>query len=292
MKIGFSIEAPAFEHSDKQFIAGYNSFDEFIHEIKKAGVESIEIRKLNQIIKKDVYEIYNKSIQKIWDAGMEITIHGDMEENLTGKDFIEVYPSMAYILKKYNNYQNKLVMTLHALQEKTGKENSSSHQLKERTISLLKDWTTKIEKENLPIYFALENNRSKKSAIDPGNSCTEVFEMVNRVNHPNLGICWDMGHLYSNLLFGNEIDLKLGSTPPKEFIKKVYHTHIHGLNDEGITHYPLTEDYRLPIASYVDALKGVGYEGVYNLELSFDRFPENVSKIEEAIKSIKYLRSQ
>src|SRR5699024_11837329 len=49
------------------------------------------------------------------------------------------------------------------------------------------------------IYFALENNRSKETAIDPGNSCKEVLEMVKAIDSPHLGICWDMGHLYSNL---------------------------------------------------------------------------------------------
>jgi|SRR5690625_237528 len=291
MKIGFSIKDPAFKKNNKELLASHNSFEEFIASLKSKGVNSIEIRKLSRELDQNTYEAYNKSIQKIWDMGLEITIHGDLTGDLSGDRFVDVYPSMEYILDNYKKYQSKLVVTLHALQEKREQSKFSSKELKEQTIEMLKDWTQKVESENLQVYFALENNRSKEKSIDPGNSCKVVVEMVESVDHPNLGICWDMGHLYSNLLAGTELELELGDLPPKEFLEKVYHTHIHGLNSVGRTHFPLTEEYTLPIESYVEALKGHNYGGVYNLELSFDRFEEGMPVAEKVYESVSRLKS-
>src|SRR5690625_1460064 len=147
---------------------------------------------------------------------------------------------MEYILDNYKKYQSKLVVTLHALQEKREQSKFNSKKLKEQTIEMLKDWTEKVESEDLPVYFALENNRSKEKSIDPGNSCKVVVEMVESVDHPNLGICWDMGHLYSNLLAGTELELELGDLRPKEFLEKVYQTHITVLIYVVRTHFLLT----------------------------------------------------
>jgi len=99
-----------------------------------------------------------------------------------------------------------------------------------------------------------------------------------------------MGHLYSNLVSSDELDLDLGELPPEEFLTRVYHTHIHSLNDAGRTHFPLTEDYTLPIESYVNALQQVNYNGVYNLELSFDRFEKNAPVAKQVVSSVNKLK--
>jgi len=291
IKVGFSIKDPVFKDPDKEQLATHDSLEEFVTSLKSNGVNSIEIRKLSRELNHDTYKAYNNSIQKIWDTGLEITIHGDLTGNYSGEKFVDEYPSMKYILENFQKYQNRLVITLHALQEKRTESTFSSEELKEQTIDMLKDWTQKVELENLPVYFALENNRNKEKSIDPGNSCEVVVEMVESVNSPHLGICWDMGHLYSNLMTESERNLKMGDLPPKEFLEKVIHTHIHGLNTVGRTHFPLTEKYTLPIEEYVNALKSHNYEGVYNLELSFERFEKGIPVVEMVNNSVRRLKN-
>lgn len=291
MKVGFSIKDPVFKDPDNEQLAGYHTLEEFVESLKSNGVNSIEIRKLSRRLEDDTYNAYNGSIQKIWDMGLEITVHGDLTGDFSGEKFVDEYPAMKYILENFQKYQSNLVITLHALQEKRAESTFSSEELKDQTINLLKDWTQKVESENLPIYFALENNRNKEKSVDPGNSCEAVVEMVTKVNSPHLGICWDMGHLYSNLMTESELNMKMDDLPSNEFLEKVIHTHIHGLNSVGRTHFPLTEEYTLPIEDYVTALKKHNYEGVYNLELSFERFEEGIPVIERVYNSLSRLKS-
>lgn len=291
MNIGCSIQSPAFRENHHIYLAQNNSLDLFLEKLKNGGVTSIEIRKLDRVIDEETYHAYNQSIQKIWDMGLTITIHGDLTGDLEGSSFKEIYPSMTYILENYAKYQDQLVITLHALSEKNQPNHASVEELKQNTIDRLSDWTKVIEAEKLPIYLALENNRSKEKAIDPGNSCKVVVEMVEAVNNPHVGICWDMGHLYSNLIEGKELQMELNDLPPKKFLEKVYHTHIHALNDAGKTHFPLTQDFDLPIEEYVSALNEAGYQGVLNLELSFDRYEQEMPVNENILISVEKLKS-
>ncbi len=291
MKIGFSIESPAFKEDDYILLANHANLEQLLTELNSRDVNSVEIRKLSRGVDDDTYKAFNESIQMIWDKGMEITIHGDVEGDFKGEKFSDIYPSMRYILENFAKYQSEIIIPIHAIQKKRDETSFSSEEIKDQTIDLFKKWTQMIEAENLPIYFALENNRSKETAIDPGNSCKEVLEMVKAIDSPHLGICWDMGHLYSNLTVGREIDMDLEQSivPPKAFLEKVIHTHIHSLNSTGKTHFPLTEEYIIPLDSYVEALKSVDYEKTLNMELSFDRYEKDAPVREMIYSSIKRL---
>jgi|SRR5699024_7868473 len=291
MKIGFSIESPALKEDDYILLAHHNNLDQLLTELKGRGVNSVEIRKLSRGIDDDTYKVLNESIQMIWDKGMQITIHGDVEGDFKGEKFSDVYPSMKYILDNFKQYQNEIIIPIHAIQKKANETSLDLKELKSQTIDLFKKWTKMIEAENLPIFFALENNRNKETAIDPGNSCKVVLEMVEAIDSPHLGICWDMGHLYSNLTEGREIDMELeqSKVPSKEFLEKVIHTHIHSLNSTGKTHFPLTEEYIIPLKTYVEALKSVSYDKTLNMELSFDRYEKDAPVRDMIYSSIKRL---
>src|SRR5699024_8771851 len=93
MNIGCSIQSPAFKENHHIYLAQNNSFDLFLERLKNDGVTSIEIRKLDRVIDDETYHAYNQSIQKIWDMGLELTIHGDLTGDLEGSSFKEIYRS-------------------------------------------------------------------------------------------------------------------------------------------------------------------------------------------------------
>ncbi|MDB5085353.1 MAG: sugar phosphate isomerase/epimerase, partial [Bacilli bacterium] len=136
-------------------------------------------------------------------------------------------------------------------------------------------------------------NRKKPAAVDPGDTCAGVLQMIDEINSPFVGITWDMGHYYSNLVSAGYVpalqDEQLDPLPPLSFLDKTIHTHIHGLGEQG-THCPLTHHESLPLESYVRALKDSGYTGIYNLELQFNRFPDQNQLVEDALSSIERLR--
>ena len=138
---------------------------------------------------------------------------------------------------------------------------------------------------NIPVKLALENQRSKNIS-DPGKSFLEIEGMWKEIDRSNVGICWDMGHCFANYLLDNTL---YPIYPHSEFTAAAIHTHIHDLGPDGRTHWIFKEN-RVPLADFVKRLKAAGYEGVYNLELSFDRFAgeKNQQKlIEETIIKLR-----
>jgi len=288
MKIGYSIENIDFEdYKNGSFKDSFENIEKVLEFLKSKGVESIEIRKLDRNVDPRFYEEW---IQLIWNKGFELTIHGDITGNFQGKRFVDIYPSLDYILEHFQKYQKKLVIPIHAYQS----EDENVDKLKQDTIEQLRCWASTIESEDIPVYIALENNRNK-DIYDPGNSTEGVVEMVNTINSPHVGICWDMGHYYSNLMkIANENtrpEKLLVGIPSRSFLEKVYHTHIHGIGRKGRTHFPLTEEESLPLGDFVKELKNIDYTGVYNLELSLDRWDEGTLIIRALTDTINRLQN-
>src|SRR5699024_4811189 len=100
-------------------------------------------------------------------------------------NFLEVYPSLEYILENFEKYQRNLIMPIHAYQSS---EKRNREELRKKTIEELGRWSELIEQENIPLYIALENNREKKQIVDQGNQTNDVIYMVNKVNNRNLFI--------------------------------------------------------------------------------------------------------
>ncbi|MBQ8955000.1 MAG: sugar phosphate isomerase/epimerase, partial [Clostridia bacterium] len=152
------------------------------------------------------------------------------------------------------------------------------------TICLLGQWADYAERERLNVTLALENNRIHSSGLSIVE-CDGVIATVREVNRPNVGTCFDFGHLYSNFLTYPECTPFL---PPDGFLQAALQTHIHGV--KGITHYPLLEG-SLPLEDYLRHLRAAGYRGIYNLELESGRFWREIEPREGFELSIARLRA-
>jgi sugar phosphate isomerase/epimerase len=289
--LGFSIQAPVFlgktsKDSTNDLIAHYENVEKLLDVVKTAGVGSVEVRILPRGADESAYR---EVIQLIWNAGLQLTIHGHVAGDHMGGRFSDIYPSMSYVLSHFHKYQTGLTMALHAFDAKTGLEMD----LHDQTVKLLNDWVAMIDTEQLPLLIAVENNRKKASKVDPGDSIDGVLRIVEEVNSPHVGITWDMGHFYSNLMDTHGLKLPpethLEQLPPNAFLEKVIHTHIHGLGLTG-THNPLTEPRSLPLEPYVAALQRAGYRGLYNLELTMNKFDHDQSLWEHVLASIQRLK--
>ncbi|MCS7463494.1 sugar phosphate isomerase/epimerase [Paenibacillus doosanensis] len=290
--LGFSIQSPVFlgkasKDSPNDLIAHYDRVEQLLDALKAGGVRSVEVR----ILPRGADEwAYRDLIQLIWDTGLQLTVHGHVAGEHPGTSFAEIYPSMSYILKHFHKYQSGLTMALHAFDAKTGSE----EELHRQTVALLGEWTALIDAESLPLRIGIENNRKKASKVDPGDSIGGVLRIVSEVNHPAVGVTWDMGHFYSNLLDAHQLKAPpeelLTDLPDAEFVARAVHTHIHGIGKTG-THNPLTERSSLPLEQYVSALRQAGYDGVYNLELTMNKFEQDRPLREQVLASVERLRN-
>lgn len=280
--IGFSIPSKLFKQAlpnnhQHPLMDHYDNMDHLLNQLKEAGVTSIEIRILSRQADPTLFQ---KTIQMIWEKGLQITIHGALEGDTNGASFVDHYPSMAYILKHFHRYQKNLIMTVHAFQEVEGPnvrpEPAVLERLSKQSVLQLQEWSDLATAENLPIQFAVEINRHKPPRIDPGDTIEGVLQMVEEIDRPNVGICWDMGHYYSNVLSNHGVPSApnpwIEELPPATFLQRVIHTHIHGLQGKDETHFPLSSRSSLPLELYNNSLLQADYQGVFNLELTFQKW--------------------
>jgi sugar phosphate isomerase/epimerase len=240
--------------------------DACLDELRRAGVGSVELR---SVWPEAGGARVLRATQRSWDAGLEVTVHGrlpgpDMEET-----WGEVYPSLGPFVEALARRGGESVITLHCYSAHEG----SVQDLAERTVRSLRKLLNILAREAVPLRVALENNHVG-ARVDPALTYNGVSDMIERADSPRIGACWDFGHGYMNVQHGVDECL-----PGTTFLQRVIHTHVHDLGPR--THCPLTHGV-VPLELYLDALLDQGYEGVFNLELSPERFAGPVRELVQA----------
>ena len=230
--------------------------------LKALGVESIELRD----VKPGTDPLSVKAFARlVWAAGLQLTVHcraASLETAVT-----DVFDPLALLLPGLE--QKRITVTIHPV---VGDNAQMLRQLSDHAAQL-------------PVTIALENNRKLPDGTE-GDSTALVLEAVEQADRPNVGICFDLGH-YTYYWKKNRPDETM-VPPPKAFLRRMVHSHIHGM--EGLrTHFPLDEE-SLPLGQLLKAMS-VKYYGVYNLELSFSRFQEQCSAWEGICRSVEVLKA-
>jgi len=245
---------------------------EFLQMLKDSGVTAVELRHRYKGIS---LEEMVRAVSVIKDSELSLSIHG---ENLIEPDsfkFTEQFPWYEIVNELFDN--EKIIVTFHPfIRAEPGKN------LSEITVEIFR---TLLEQKDFPPYiYALENQRSK-GYEDPGISFSGIVEMVEPLPEDQTGICWDMGHSYSNTV---NFDHPL--FPSDDFLARVIQTHIHDLGPGGRTHWPFKEN-KVPLSENIKLLQSFNYRGAYNLELSFDRFSEEKEITSLVLNSVKKLKT-
>ena len=249
----------------------------FLKRLAEHGCSSIELRHwYKELTEKDL----EKSFKNITDSGLEYSIHGDIDKKHLNEDIYKSFPWLdAAVNGLKNSSQRILTVTIHPVKEKGG----DTEKLKKLSEEIISGYCSEIEKYSLPVKIAYENQREKGFA-DPALHFTRISDSVKKIGRKELGTCWDMGHSYANFLKNNYTEI-----PDNDFLESAIHTHIHDLSDgTGATHWPLTCG-NVPIEKYVHLLKKYSYSGVFNLELSAERF-DNLNVEKYILKSMDILK--
>jgi len=117
-----------------------------------------------------------------------------------------------------------------------------------------------------------------------GDDMYELESLVNQIDNPNFGICWDIGHTRANSLehYG---ELYLSD----KLISKVKFTHIHNIyidnNKITMDHLPLTN---LELQDdEIRYLKKHNYDGIYSIEMAIENLKENIDVYLHSIDLLK-----
>ena len=237
--------------------------DELLPMLKSHGANSVEIRTVPGGADPD--EVL-KVAELLWSYGFNITVHGSV--NSAEKAVAQVLRPLEKVVLSMK--QRELIVTIHPI---CGDN-----------LQMLLNLSDYIKENKLPIRIAFENERKMPDKTD-GDSLALALDAVIRANRENVGICFDMGHFAWYSKFFTDSPYRL---PPKEFLSRVIHTHIHECVD-GSTHFPLLE-WGEPISSYVKELD-LNYFGVYNLELSPERFTHVCGAVDGYLRSVDTLKN-
>jgi len=253
--------------------SNFGSCTTFLKVLKAEGITSIELRHRHKNL---TCEDMHKAVTIVREFEFSLTIHGETLPETSVLNFNKLFPWHKIIDELYENDKSKIIVTFHPLIKK-----KEEVQLVKLTVEILKKLLTS---NNLfSCKYALENQRYR-GYIDPGVTFKGIFGMISRVPKDKIGICWDMGHSYANVINYNQ-----PLFPPEEFLKRVIHTHIHDLGPAGETHWMFKEN-QVPLYENVKLLQSYNYRGVYNLELSFNRFAEEPDINGLVMKTIEKLR--
>jgi len=108
------------------------------------------------------------------------------------------------------------------------------------------------------LRIAVENlGPSSDADVKVGDTREEVLAVVKAVDHPRVGICWDLGH---------DCLHHRSHLPGEEWMRRVVHVHAHDLDAAGIDHYPLIFG-NCPCREWLQALARIGMHGAATLEI-------------------------
>lgn len=231
----------------------------FLAAVREAGVSSIEVRSIAEDADPG---LALRAAGRAWDAGLGFTIHGRLPRQLAGETLGEAYPAIVPLVEALRARGEQGILTLHCYSEQGG----VARQLAERTVHALRSLLDIFQREGVPLSIALEINHLGPRS-DPGVTYAGIVEMIAGTGRPGIGACWDMGHAFMNVQHE-----QLARIPSEAFLGRVIHTHVHDLGPR--THYPLTRGV-VPVDLYAKLLLDRGYEGIFNLELSPERYPES-----------------
>ena len=242
--------------------APYGSRGVFFRKLRGAGVENVELR----TVKADAApEKVLEAAERLWDAGFQITVHGGARSHETAVE--DIFKPLSRLLGALR--QKELIIVMHPT---VGSE--------DELLAMLRALAEHIREEKLPVRIALENNRKMPDGTR-GDSLGLVSGLVDRLDRPEVGVCFDMGHYF--WVVGKD----RSKLPPEKFLRRIIHTHIHALSGDT-THFPLGR-YELPIREYVAAFSHE-YGGCYHLELEYERYAGLVGADEAMFESIETLK--
>jgi hypothetical protein len=95
-------------------------------------------------------------------------------------------------------------------------------------------------------------------------SRVSIVSVVASLGHPNVGICWDLGHDWEN----RDKEAGWTATPDDEFLEWVRHIHVHDAGANGALHHPLGLG-RVPWMEQIQLLRDCGYDRALTMEIRY-----------------------
>ncbi len=229
---------------------------DFLSPLREAGLDALEFELDRHL---PDWPAFPGLMEACFDLGFNLCFHAPyrVPNGIAGfssshhDEILENYQPMLAIAQRWADRSGKwLNVVVHGA--KSPERDLAS--LKADTLQFL-SWCF-AEFPGLRIAFEIAGP-AEKGEVKIGGDRAGIWEVIETLSHPRLGICWDMGHDHLN---------GASALPDLEWLKKVIHVHVHDVDEKGIDHYPLVFG-RVPYLDWLPALKQVGMEGIVTLEI-------------------------
>ncbi|MEN6435060.1 MAG: TIM barrel protein [Anaerolineaceae bacterium] len=233
----------------------------FLSPLKKAGLSVLEFELDNHLTQ---WEEFEPLMEATVDEGLDISFHAAYRapHTLVGyasekqEEIKQDYRPLLQIAEQWAvRLGNPHTVVFHAATAPAPHERAP---LIADTVAFLQ-WVCN---EFPHLRIALENNSpDAKNTIKLGIAHEDVLSLVRQIDHPHVGVCWDMGHDAQ----GNpQVEIE------PEWLENVIHVHVHDVDGDGLDHYPLIFG-KVPYHDWLTQLKQIGMKGVAVLELKGER---------------------
>lgn len=239
-----------------------NRFREYLDHVVESGASSAEIvlhdgdadefTSRVHVVRSD-WESITKGYR---DRRLTLSVHGPLtpefspkrwkdDQDSTLARYLPILQQVADIAED----QGGATLILHALADNSGTQCENEHM----TAAFLTSIADQLERYSSLVSIAIELRAFRQSRSTAAATTREsVLRVLNHVNHPRVGICWDVAHdLESHIALGQE-----WSVPDPLFLNRVRHVHLHDLGPEYEPHYPPLIG-TVPLDSSIDHLTDI-----------------------------------
>jgi sugar phosphate isomerase/epimerase len=236
----------------------YSQFARYLEHLRYCGATATEI-----VLHDGPADLYTSRVHVLrddWerviagyqDHGLSVYFHGSLTPEFAvarwseeRERLLKRYDSLLRMIASVAEDQGDTTLVLHG----SGDPQRDLRENERTTVEFLTAISDKAMKHSSRIRIAIElrafNDVKPTSAA---NSRESVSSIVENVNAPIVGICWDVAHDVENALKQGEN----WQLPDADFLSRITHIHVHDIADDGEPHSPLTIG-RVPIHAALES---------------------------------------
>jgi sugar phosphate isomerase/epimerase len=234
----------------------FEGLEPFLAPLRQAGLDTLEFELDSQLSNWSGFEPLMRSVDAL---GLGLCFHAPYRganriEGFAGPRREELIGLVGPMLSIAQGWAERKSRTMNVVIHGGVSKTATRAMLREDTLQFL-DWALG---SYSGIRIALENNHpAVNGEVKVGDTRLGVLDIVRELDHPRLGVCWDMGH---DFLAGPQGEVE------EEWLSRLVHIHVHDVDSAGVDHYPLVFD-RVPYRIWLAMARRANFSGVVTLEI-------------------------
>jgi sugar phosphate isomerase/epimerase len=199
---------------------------------------------------------WSEVIRGYRDRGLVISVHGPLTPEFSPKawkdqpaETIRRYQPVLGQLAEIASDQGGVTLILHAVADRDASLGGNEIATARFLSAIAEECMAQDDSISIALELRAFRHDRPSAAATSRESVQRVLDMVDA---PQVGLCWDIAHdLESHLALG-----EMWSTPPDSFLERIIHLHVHDLGPEGEPHYPPVVG-RVPIERTLPSLRDI-----------------------------------